>query len=81
MECPICRELRRAYETGRGEYIEARSSASYGVSTMLAAFRNVEMERAKSDLEEHRLVCVSAIQVIALSRVGDASTSLKHLAA
>jgi hypothetical protein len=48
---------------------------------MLAAFKNVEMERAKSDLEEHRLVCVSAIRVLALMPERDASTSLKHLAA
>jgi hypothetical protein len=30
------------------------------VSTELAAQKNVDMERAKSDLEEHQLVCVSA---------------------
>jgi hypothetical protein len=30
------------------------------VSTELAAYKNVEIERAKSDLEEHQLVCVFA---------------------
>ena len=43
------------FEAGVSEYLEARSSASNGVSTNLAAFKNVEMERAKSDLEEHQL--------------------------
>jgi transposase len=38
---------------------EARSAAYYQVSTELAAQRNVDMKRAKSDLEEHQLVCVS----------------------
>jgi hypothetical protein len=81
MECPICRDLKQAYQAGLSEYIEARSSASYRVSTMLAAFKNVDMERAKSDLEEHRLVCVSAIRVLALMPERDASTSLRQLAA
>jgi len=67
MDCPICRDLERAYQAGLSEYIEARSSACYQISKRQAAFKNVEMERAKSDLEEHLLVCVSAIRVIALS--------------
>jgi hypothetical protein len=44
-------------------YVEALSAAYYRVSTELAAHKNVDMERAKSDLEEHRLVCVSATKV------------------
>lgn len=81
MDCSICRDLKRAYEAGLSEYLEARSSASYGVSTNLAAFKNVEMERAKSDLEEHQLVCVSAVRAIALLPERDVSTSLRQLAA
>lgn len=81
MECPICRDLKRAYETGLSEYMEARSSACYQVSKRLAAFKNVEMERAKSDLEEHQLVCVSAIRVLALLPERDVSTGLRQLAA
>jgi len=64
MDCPICRDLERAYQAGLSEYIEARSSACYQVSKWQAAFKNVEMERAKSDLEEYLLVCVSAIRVL-----------------
>jgi hypothetical protein len=81
MECPICRDLERAYQAGLGEYIEARSSACYQVSKMLAASKNVDMERAKSDLEEHRLVCATAIRVLALMPERDVTTSLRHLAA
>jgi len=44
-------------------YIQALSAAYYRVSTELAAYKNVDMERAKSDLEEHRLVCVSVTKV------------------
>jgi hypothetical protein len=60
MDCSICKELERILEFRRGEYIEARSDAYYRVSTELAAYKNVDMERAKSDLEEHQLVCAAA---------------------
>ena len=63
MECLVCKDLERAFESRRGKYIEARFSVFYRVSTELAAHKNVDMERAKSDLEEHRLVCVSAAGV------------------
>ena len=63
MDCLICKNLKRAFESRRSQYIEARSAAYYRVSTELAAYKNVDMERAKSDLEEHLLVCVSATKV------------------
>ena len=69
------------FEAGVSEYLEARSSASNGVSTNLAAFKNVEMERAKSDLEEHQLLCVSAIRVFTPLLELDVSTTLRKLAA
>lgn len=81
MGCSICRELELAYETGLSEYIEARSSPCYRVSKRFAAKKNVDMERAKYDLEEHRLVCVSALGVIALLPELDVSASLIQLAA
>jgi hypothetical protein len=56
MECPICKDLERAFEARRSKYIAA--AAYYRVSTELAAYKNVEMERAKSDFKEHQLVCV-----------------------
>lgn len=60
MACPICKNLKRAYETMLDEYNEARSSAGYQVSTRLAARKNVEVERARYELEEHVSRCVSA---------------------
>jgi hypothetical protein len=81
MDCPICRVLERAFEAGLSEYIEARSSASFRVCTKLAAYKNVEMEHARSALGEHRLVCVSAVRVLTLLPQWDVSTGLRRLAA
>ena len=57
MQCLICEDLNRALASRRRKYVEARSAVYYRVSTELAAKQNVDMERAKSDLEEHQLVC------------------------
>lgn len=57
MGCSICSELERAYQTVLSEYIQARSSVCYRFSTELAAQKNVDMERARYELEEHRRVC------------------------
>jgi cytidylate kinase len=81
MNCSICRELAQAFEAELSEYIEARSSASYRVSTKLAAKKNVDMERARYELEEHRLVCVSAARVLAHLPEPKVTTRLRQLAA
>jgi hypothetical protein len=70
MNCLNCRELERAFESALSEYIEARSSAWLGLSSGVAARKNVDMERTRYDLEEHRLVCVSASRTIAPRRAG-----------
>jgi len=57
MGCSVCENLERAYALALGEYIEARASACYGNCTKPAARKNVEMERARYELEEHRLTC------------------------
>lgn len=70
MYCPTCRDLERAYEIAFNQYIEARSSLWFTVSTKVAAIRNVDLERTRYELEEHRLVCVSASKTVApLARV------------
>ena len=69
MDCLMCKDLERAFEYRRSQYIEARSAAYYRVSTELAAYKNVDMERAKSDLQEHLLVCVSAASGPGASRL------------
>ena len=81
MDCPICMDLKRAYEAGLSEYIEARSSVCFRACTRLAARKNVEMERARYEVEEHRLVCVSAVRVFARLPAREVSTSLRPLAA
>jgi hypothetical protein len=57
MDCLICKDLERTFESRCSQYIEARSAVYFLVSTDLAAQKNVDVERAKSDLEEHQLVC------------------------
>jgi hypothetical protein len=81
MDCPICRDLQRACEAGLSAYCEARSAAIYEFSTRFAAYRYVEMERAKNDLEDHRLVCVAADRVIAFIPQREMSVSLSRVAA
>jgi hypothetical protein len=57
MECAMCRELEHVFELKLTQYVEARASVYYRVSTELAARRNVDMERSKNDWEEHQMVC------------------------
>lgn len=75
MDCPTCKDLARILEARRSDYIAARSAGYYRVSTDLAAYKNVEMERASSDLEEHRLTCVDAATRSAPPLANDAPTT------
>jgi hypothetical protein len=61
MGCSICKDLERALESRNSECTKARSSTYSRFSTRAVAYSNVEMERAKSDLQMHRSVCVSAV--------------------
>ena len=63
MDCLECKNLEEAFDSSLSQYIEARSAAYYRVSTELAAKKNVDMERARNDLEEHRLICIPAGEV------------------
>lgn len=63
MDCLTCRNLKQRYEVCLADYVEARSSAYYRVTNQFAAGKNVDMERARFELE-HRSVCVSAPDVI-----------------
>jgi hypothetical protein len=60
MACLICKDLEQAFVSRRSKYIEACCAAYFIVSKELAASKNVEMERAKSDWEEHQLICAFA---------------------
>ena len=59
MGCLVCKRLERVLESWNSECIKARASLYCRVSTKLVAYDNVEMERAKSELEVHRSLCVS----------------------
>ena len=60
MSCLVCKRLERTFEGWNSEYLRARSSLYFSVSTRLVAYDNVEMERARSELQMHRSVCVLA---------------------
>ena len=81
MNCPVCRDLKRAYEATVSEYMEARSSACFRVCIDAAARKNVEMQRARYELEEHSCGCVSAAKAVALPPRRSVSTNLKQLVA
>ena len=57
MGCPVCKRLERTFEGWNTECIRARSSLYGSASTRFAAYDNVEMERARSELQMHRSVC------------------------
>jgi hypothetical protein len=65
MDCLTCRDLKQRYEKCLADYDASRSSASYGVSNQFAAGKNVDMERARFEWEEHRSVCISAPDSVA----------------
>lgn len=67
MGCLICRDMERTIESMNSEYLEARFAAYYLVCTKLAARKKVDLERAKSELEEHQLICAARMKVSALS--------------
>ena len=74
MGCPVCKRLERTFEGWNTECVRARSSLYRSVSTRFAAYDNVEMERARSELQMHRSVCVFAVtRVVAGPRVAAAA--------
>jgi hypothetical protein len=62
MRCSVCRDLERVLENKNVECAKVLSGPYYHFSDRFMAYSNIEMERAKSDLEVHRSVCVSAIR-------------------
>jgi hypothetical protein len=60
MDCRLCENLERALAATEAEYLEASSLAYHQISKKFAAYKNVEMERARAELQEHRMVCLAA---------------------
>lgn len=75
MGCIRCQDLERALDALQIEYSAALESSYYRVSRKFAAYARVELENARNELEEHRLVCTFAttqtrpLQAVASPRV------------
>jgi hypothetical protein len=70
-DCLECKDLDRALKLTLANYMAARAAPFYRICTDIAAKKEVDMERAKTDLEEHQLVCSYAIRAEAAERTGD----------
>lgn len=57
MKCSRCRDLERALLAKRNELNQALESSFHRVNVRFAAFQAVELERARTELEEHLAVC------------------------
>jgi hypothetical protein len=55
--CPECESLNQVFESKLNGYLAARSAVLYQISTEFAAKQQVDMERAKNDMEEHLSIC------------------------
>jgi hypothetical protein len=63
MGCPVCKRLERTFEGWNTECIRARSSLYCTVSDRFVAYDVVEMERALSELQMHRAICVLFVPI------------------
>jgi hypothetical protein len=66
VSCSICAYLECALRSRQCEYVTACSETFRRVSSELAAYNLVELERARSELEMHRSECVSSFAAAAL---------------
>ncbi len=64
--CSICTNLECALKTRHGEYMTTCFEVFRRVSSKRMAYAAVERERARSELEMHRKVCVSAAAMAAV---------------
>jgi hypothetical protein len=81
MDCSICKDLEKEVETREREFAEARCSASYGVCIRPAAYRNVNMEFARSALQDHQSVCATVVRKPTLRASGLAFQDRRSAAA
>ena len=65
--CPECESLSQVFESKQTGYFAARYALLYQISTEFAAKQQVDMERAKNDVEEHLLTCPFAARVKCLA--------------
>jgi len=57
MNCLQCTDLHRTFESAHIKYVAARSADFYRISAEIAAKEQVDMERARIDLQEHQAIC------------------------
>jgi hypothetical protein len=55
IKCSECKHLIQVFESRLADFVKARAAPFFRVSSELAAKKKVDMERARSDVEEHRL--------------------------
>ena len=63
LKCGDCKYLEGIFELSLERYVAACAAAFYRISTEFAARKNVDMERAKNDLEEHQRLCAFGKEV------------------
>jgi hypothetical protein len=68
MTCLVCRDLTRVLKSAHTEYRAACAASFYFVSTQLVARKQVDMERAKTALNEHQSFCESHRHVAILNQ-------------
>jgi len=81
MNCAICRDLEQAVEAHLREFEEACRAEAYRICTELAARKNVDMEQARGDLQDHQSVCVYAAKQPIPQPTHTTSTSFRPMAA
>jgi hypothetical protein len=62
VNCSQCNDLSRMFALRRAGYVTARAAPFYRISTELAARMQVDMERARTSIQEHRSTCHFAQQ-------------------
>jgi hypothetical protein len=75
LNCLTCKDLDRAFEVSLTSYRAARSAAFYRICTEVAAKKEVDMERARTALQEHQLVCPFAAKI----GLGDSGGDIRAL--
>lgn len=70
MGCPICHDFERALQDRTSDYRKACSNTVYcRISSRFVAYSDIEMERARSELEIHRSVCPSTASEVGADSV------------
>ena len=62
MKCPLCHELERELQGRQRDYGETLASSHHRVNTKFAAYKRVELECVRNELEEHQFVCASTVK-------------------